>query len=523
MSSKQSYYVKIITWSLFAIVMILGILLYIHPPSLFPDPANGFQVMRAMEMGGKFNMMVKPDQEDISKNTSEFLTWWSPGQYLIPYTFKLIFGVNTGQASALTITLCQLLGLAGFYSLFKKMGFTPFIAAVSVLFIVCQQFFVVPYVFYNGGESLFFAFTGWYLYGCVFFQKPDLRLALFVLLSGWVGFFCKSSIMWVYAAGLVFIWIKLSSSYKEIGKWIKNGVWIGVPAIIAVATIYLFFLSKGQNPASATAGLKLTWKTFSFPLTSPLLAGFSVDDIAHGLIYHTGKAIFNDWQAITVLILLAVLSMKLVFAIISKVPNPEYRRMLIIFYTAVFLFFNYAYLRQMTISYEARHFRIIGLLVIPGTIYLFSQLKLPYRVLFGFIWAGIAVTSTIYLIKGYNFNITKSAHGISGLAQEFIDQQALDKIMAIDKQEHNAIFVFISKDIGLEIQNNRVLNLEPIGDDLKIDMDDYEHDGHAGPLYIILPDSYGGPKEKFILKSFPDYKGWYGTMLSDKYVMYEAK
>lgn len=50
-----------------------------------------------------------------------------------------------------------------------------------------------------------------------------------------------------------------------------------------------------------------------------------------------------------------------------------------------------------------------------------------------------------------------------------------------------------------------------------------DYDGHAGPLYIILPDSYGGPKEKFILKSFPDYKGWYGSMLSNKYVMYEAK
>ncbi len=95
--------------------------------------------------------------------------------------------------------------------------------------------------------------------------------------------------------------------------------------------------------------------------------------------------------------------------------------------------------------------------------------------------------------------------------------------MAIDRQQKNATFVFVNKDIGLEITHNRILNLEPIGDDLKIDFDDYEFDGHAGPLYIILPDSYAGPKEKFILKSFPNYKGWYGSMLSDKYVMYQAK
>jgi hypothetical protein len=131
--------------------------------------------------------------------------------------------------------------------------------------------------------------------------------------------------------------------------------------------------------------------------------------------------------------------------------------------------------------------------------------------------------SAFYLVKGYAFNKNKSARGCSGIAQEFIDQQSLDKVMAIDAQQHNAIFVFVNKETGLEIKHNRVLNLEPVSDDLKIDFDDYQHDGHAGPLYIILPDNYAGPKEKFIVKAFPGYKDWYGVMLSDKYVMYAAK
>jgi hypothetical protein len=391
------------------------------------------------------------------------------------------------------------------------------------LFIACQQFFVVPYVFYNGGEILFFAFTGWFLYGCTAFKTTNWKLLLFVLFAGWIGFICKSSVMWVYAAGLLFLWLRLSLSQKKLSDRIRNGVWIAIPAMIAVSTIYIFFLSKGQNPASASAGLKLGWKTFGFPLASPLLSGFSIDDLSHGLIYHTGKPLFAGYIAITILILLAALSICLVLRLIRKIPNENYRLLIIVFYSVSVLFFSYAYLRQMTISYEARHFRVIGLIVIPGTIYLFSQLKVPYRVVFGLIWVGIALTSVLYLAKGYTFNKNKSAHGVSGIAQEFIDQPSLDKIMAIDKRETNATFVFISKDIGLEITHNRVLNLEPIGDDLKIDFDDYEHDGHAGPLYIILPDSYAGPKEKFILKSFPDYKGWYASMLSNKYVMYQAK
>ncbi|MDO3627478.1 hypothetical protein [Mucilaginibacter sp. BT774] len=518
---NNRYIAKIIIGGLFTLVVILGILSFVAPPSLFPDPANGFLVMRSMEMGGKFNMMVTPDQDDFSKNTSEFLTWWSPGQYLVPYAFKLLFSVNSGQASALTVLLCQLLGLAGFYVFFKKVGFTPFIAALSMLFIACQQFFVVPYVFYNGGEILSFAFTGWFLYGCVAFKGASWQMLLFILLSGWVGFFCKSSTMWVYAAGLLFMWIRLSSATALTG-WIKNGIWIAIPAIVAMGTIYVFFLSKGQNPASASAGLKLTLKTFAFPLASPLLSGFSIDDISHGLIYHTGKAIFNDWQATVILILLAISSLWLVRGILKKIPDQNYRLLMIIFYTASFIFFSYVYLMQKAISYEARHFRVIGLLVIPGAIYLFSQLKSPYRHLLCIVWAGIAFTSIFYLVKGYLYNKNKSAHGVSGIAQQTIDQTALNKVIAIDQRVRNATFVFVNKELGLEIQHNRTLGLEPIGEDLKIDMNDYQYDGHAGPLYIILPDNYAGPKEKFLLKSFPNYKGWYGSMLSDKYVMYEA-
>jgi len=329
--------------------------------------------------------------------------------------------------------------------------------------------------------------------------------------------------MWMYAGGLLFLWLRLSLPVKKTSTWIRNVIWIAVPAVIAVSSIYLFFLSKGQNPTSTSAGLKLSWQTFSYPLASPLLSGFSIDDLCHGLIYHTGKPIFADYQAIIILLLTAALSVWLVLSILRKVPNETYRLLILVFYSVSFLFFSYAYLRQLTISYEARHFRIIGLIVIPGTIYLFSQFKVPYRALLGLIWIGIAFTSIFFVVKGYSFNKNKSAHGVSGIAQEFIDQSSLDKIIAIDRQQKNATFVFINRDISLEITHNRVLNLEPIGDDLKIDLDDYQYDGHAGPLYIILPDSYGGPKEKFILKSFPGYKGWYGSMLSDKYVMYQAK
>lgn len=235
-----------------------------------------------------------------------------------------------------------------------------------------------------------------------------------------------------------------------------------------------------------------------------------------------GEVIFNGWQTIIILILLAILSLSLIRTILKKIPDQNYRMLVVIFYAVAFLFFGYMYLMQKAISYEARHYRVLGLIITPGAIYLFSQIKTPYRWLLCIPWAGIAFSNIFYLADNYLYNKNQSARGISGFAQRNIDQTALNKVIAIDKRVHNATFVFVNKELGLEIKNNRVVGLEPIGDDLKINMDDYEYDGHAGPLYIILPDKYAGPKEKFILKSFPDYKEWYGDKLSDQFVLYSA-
>ncbi|MDN3582381.1 hypothetical protein [Mucilaginibacter flavus] len=514
---------KIILYGLYLVVLLLGALIFIAPTGIYPDPSWGYQVLQKMQAGGAFNIAVKPDQEDLSKNYSEFLSWWSPGQYLIPYFFKSFLGVNTGQASALTTTLCSLLGIGGLFAFFKKAGFTPVLASLSVLIIVIQQAFFTPYVFYNGGEVLLFGFAGWFLYGCLSIEKTDWKLLLFILVSGWIGFFCKSSFLWVYGAGCLYLWISLSQKQLKAAEWIKNGIWVAIPAAVSLAVVYFLYLSKGANPAAQTAGFVLSWQSLAFPMASPLLAGFSVDDIFHGLIFHSNAAIVGSATAAFILILSAILSVILVVRVIKLAPNKKYGLLVLVFYTASAIFFGYSFLHQASISYEARHFRIIGLLVTPGVVYLVSLWKQPFRVAFGVICLIIAGLSLRYFVPSYIHNKNISAKGASGLAQMFIDQPSLDEITKLDKQNTNALFVFISPDLGLEINHNRYITLDPISADIKIDYDDYVHYGHAGPIFILLPASYMGPKSNIIRKCFPGYKGFHMDMLSDRYVLYSAK
>lgn len=519
MPTRKNNLHKIILAIIYTMVIILGILLFFIPPALFPDPANGFQVLRCMQLGGPFNTMIAPDQSDIAQNYSEYLTWWSPGQYLIPYVFKVITALSLGRGTAITITVCQLFGIAGFYKFFRKVGFTPLISAISVGVIVCQLAFFVPYVFYNGGEVLLFAFEGWFLYGCISLKKADFKLLLFVLLAGWLGFFLKSSFIWMYLSGLACLWVRLFSGSKEIIGWIRKGLWIGIPAIISLVCIYVFFLSKGQSPATQSKGLKITAETFSFPLSTPLLSGFSLDDYFHGLIFHFGKQEFSHAWAIAILVVLALVSLALVLYLLKKVPDNNYRLFLGMFYFGAWIFFSFIYLKQLNISYEARHFRIIGIIFIPGIIYLLSQAPKAYRFAFGAVMIGILAYSLNYAVKGFTINGKLAARGPSGLAQVNIDQQALDTIVQIDQKNRNATFVFVSNDTGLEITHNRIINLPAIPDNLKIDPDDYNYDGYSGPLYIVLPAAYKGNKADLMMKSFPEYKNFRVSQLSQGYIV----
>lgn len=467
-------------------------------------------------------MLTKPSQQNIALNTSEFISWWSPGQYLVPYFFKALFNVSTGHAASLTTMFCQLIGLAGFYQFFKKAGFSPLISALSLLVIICQQAFLTPYIFYIGGETLLFAFAGWFLYGCLIFDKPNWRLTLFVLLSGWLGFICKSSFIWIYFASLLFIWIKLSAQNRSAKAWLFKGFWIGIPALISVVVISWLYLSKGLNPSSGSNGFDISLNVFTFPIASPLLAGFSVDDLVNGFIFHNDAVILSAGWASAILVILAILSIILVIKICKNLPDKNYRNIIIIFYGVSLLFFGSAFMRKLDISYEARHFRIIGLLITPGVLYLFSRYKVAYRAILGLFVGVIACFTVLFYYNGAMGLQHHTAYGTSGIGQQFIDQESLNYIKLLDDKHRDATFVFFSPDLGLEIQHNRIITLEALNPDISIDFDQYVHKGYSGPLYIIMPSYYIGIRASVILKSFPGYKGFSLKELSDNYVLYFA-
>jgi hypothetical protein len=512
-------------------VVILGVLIFLVPPGTDPDPCWGFMIMNSIEHGGPFNLMVSPSAVNIAKDRYEFLAWWSPGQYMVPYFFKLLFKVTTGRGVSLTIAICSFLGLTGFYQLFKQLGFSKWIAAISIAFISTQLFFVLPFTYFLGGEHLIFAFMGWFLYGCLHFKKINWQVLVFIFFAGLIGFFAKSSFLWMYAGGIACMWLNISLTEtgtalspfhytkKQLWVWLKNGILLAVPFICAVAVIYVSFLSKGEIPTASQGSWLFTPQTFGYPLAAPLTSAFSIDEIVDGLIYHPDGTTVISNTAIIVVLVLALISLIYLFVITRFYPDKKYPLVVLVFYSIGAIFFSYMYLKQADISYEGRHFRIIGLLCIPGFIYLLFKSKIT-RVLFFVVWAWFAFISFNNFVSNYKGN-KQAPRGNTGLSQAVYDKATLDEIVKIDHDQRNAIFVVTGSDVGAEIYNNRVITVD---DD---NTDDFfaqlKYAGKAGPVYILLPARYlKNGRGANIVKSFVDYHHFESRQLSPNYHLYYA-
>jgi hypothetical protein len=521
-------------------VLLLGIMAFMVPPGADPDPCWGFLVMHSMEQGHHFNLLISPDPSNIAKNQVQFLSWWSPGQYLFPYVFKTSLKIDTGHAVALTIGCCNIIGLAGYYKLFKKLGFTVLMAAISTAFIASQLFFFISFVYYLGGEVLLFAFMGWFLYGCFSFEKVTWRVLIFVFLAFFVGFFSKSSFLWMYIAGVACIWINIScietdimpterildflrspDFKKQIGVWLRNGLLLAMPLIAAFAIIYIFYISKGPNPMAAGGQTLIRPETFGFPLASPILSGFSIDEFTDGLIYQPdGPKIAYQWA---VLILTTFAFCSLVFALFLPrfSHGNKYLIAFLVFYVCAVIFFSYVYFTQSAISYEGRHFRIIGLLFLPGFVYLAYKTKIT-KLLFFILWGFLLLKGYRYFNAEIKANKT-AARGNSGISQQLYDKKALDEIVTIDRNHHNdAVFVVMSSDIAAEIINNRVITLDSESMDSR-DLSKMRFAAKSGPLYILMPREYlANGIESAIIKSFTGYHQFSFKQLSEHYYLYFA-
>ena len=97
---------------------------------MYSDSAYGFMVWDSMLRGAASNSLIRPDVDDIARNVSEFFAVWSPGQYVFAGLIERL-GAGLGTAMTVVTTLFTVLGLVGWYRLYRRWNFPATSAAIS--------------------------------------------------------------------------------------------------------------------------------------------------------------------------------------------------------------------------------------------------------------------------------------------------------------------------------------------------------------------------------------------------------
>jgi hypothetical protein len=250
---------------------LLTIVSLLVPPGLNFDPGVGMLEWRTLVEGGPANSIAAPDQTDISRDRTQFVINWSPGQYLVPGALTLL-GLRLGPALSITAGLSLLCCLLGWIRVLKHFAVSPQTAMLAVAFLSAFLYSTVNFRIYYGGEILLQGVTPWLiLAGCRVPVATALEAALLAGGTILIGFFLKLTGVLVALAALA------AGSVVALRRLRRTTVSMfagATGAILALGFLYAVWLSRGGVPASGD-GFTARLGRAVFAVVAPWGAGVS--------------------------------------------------------------------------------------------------------------------------------------------------------------------------------------------------------------------------------------------------------
>ena len=326
-------------------------------PTVGQDSGVGFVTLRSMLQGGAFNYFISPDPANIANDSAAFLTWFSPGQYLVPGAFVWL-GMDYKTAISLTVLISSVVGVIGWAKVAQKFAAPPFVIFVFLCGLVLFRYGTLPFQMYTGGEVLLFAAAPWsfcWLWSAI--EKPPMACFTFALISVAILFFAKLTGLIVFAADVLAIsLLELLRKRRVTSAMLALWTACGVGAI----SFIVFWHSHGGVPADGSR-FAVTLPAVWFPVAGAALSGVSGVDLLNWILHHRSIPLL-----LALAILLGLIGMRLVFWIWNRMSDTGYKVGAVIgllaIATLIASVLAAVYVLHIPFSFEQRNFRDTGLL-----------------------------------------------------------------------------------------------------------------------------------------------------------------
>jgi hypothetical protein len=489
---------------LIPIILFLGSL-YI-PPTIVSDSGVGLLALRSMLEGGAFNSITVPDPANIANDVAIFLTWWSPGQYLVPGGF-IWLGTSYGLAVTLTTLIATLIGVVGWIQVARSFAVSSFVLFVFVLGLNTFPYVTQRFLMYWGGEVLLFAAAPWSLYAMRWAaNKPPILCFTISLLSAALLFFAKLTGLIVFATNVVAITLGVLASQRRLGS---STIAMWVASAIAALCFMVFWNARGPVPAGGST-FSFSWFPIWFSVTAAAFSGTYGLDL---FLKHPWMPFNFQWVT---LLLLGPLGLLLMAWVWYRLRHTRYRDMAVLLLTIVL---GYAIVvagamyvsKANTIPFDERYFRYAGILFFLLLLTAIDQWRVRFT-------KGLAclvvIVLGLYGLRNYaTFAYAQMRAGhydpMSAISQDI--SPAILEHMRSEVTRHNfqrPIAVIPSPAAGISLPRFRIIHcgLEQPWEHQLPAAPKRKWAGRAEKVFIVVPEEMvlNGEAEA-ILRSFTDY------------------
>ncbi len=492
---------KYIWGALFATFALYIVSTFYIPLVLGDDPGFGFNVWQSMKSGSDFNTLTVPEAHNLTFNKTVFISWWSPGQYLIPVFVTFLTGFCYERSSLLITLLFTILGLWGWYKIFIYQKYSDLVIAWSLFFILTSRVVTANHFLnYVGGEMLFFGGLPWLLYYFLKYKNSPIRLLLGLLPISLICFFFKTSssiVLLGICAVPVFEHLNFCFEAKKI-TLPKRNFWITMVISCSSFIVYYlslnhFYLNKGSNPTSyLSPNINLEFDfvdIFNFPVNY----WTSSNDIFHQLSFkYSISDVATFWPHLMLNICVFCLLIYVIIKAWKDVKTRSNTVFFVAFYCVYVVFMGYYYTRLAEISLDVRHFKILAFLFLP----LLLQIAASHLKAFNSLIIVLLVTNTLYSLVVFvvkKREISRYPLSKDGFALKLTDDSCINILRKIDKTPYKNKILFTSDSpLGVEVVNCRkIIAAYPYEFSCKVGTSDFDgcYVGRSDTVYAFVQNT----------------------------------
>ena len=350
-----------------SILLTYFIVLFLSGSVTMADAYRGYEAMHQFNNEGAWNVLNYPSV--TNPESSSYISWWAPGQWMIPW-FLMSFGIQSFQTvQFLLIGISLMISLYGYYRLFKALKFSVIVNALSILCIVTNYTFYWQTLMYQGGELFLTALLPYFVLILIKISSFSIlkRITVFTGIA-LLGLFLKNTFfILLICAGIFILFHQNQESLKNRLRF----AWpLALTFLLIAIPFYVFHLSVNETPSSAIdlegyfniPNTYLGDLVYSFSSPIGIFTRFSF------LSHRINGMLSDHLRFFNVLQLLPFAFMLWFYARSFRLRSEKYHAILIYFCLPFFAAFTIFYLQDKAVSYEMRHFAAIGFLFFPGII-----------------------------------------------------------------------------------------------------------------------------------------------------------